>query len=98
VLFVPDSLPPFAQFNATTSRTRGAKAEPTLTKYIASLGENCKGDGEEVSSSLVEVELTLLKCKLLLVGFNRRERFLGKRIAWYCMLKGWRGGGVICKL
>ncbi len=34
---------------------------------------------------------------LLLVRFNRRKRFLGKRIVQYFMLMGWRGG-IICKL
>ena len=30
------------------------------------------------------------KCALLLVRFDRRERFLGKRIAWYCIMMGRR--------
>jgi hypothetical protein len=63
----------------------------TLTDYVAFLGVNCKGDGEEMSSSLVEVEATLAKCTLLLVGFDRKERLLGKRIVRYCMLIGRMG-------
>jgi hypothetical protein len=54
----------FAQINATTKRTRGAKAEWALAKYyvyVASLGVYCREDGEEVSSSLTEVDSTLAK-------------------------------------
>jgi hypothetical protein len=68
------------------------EAELTLAKYVTSLGVNCEGDGEEVSLRLAEAESTLAKCALLFVGYDRRECFLGKRIARYCMLMGQRGG------
>ncbi len=69
-----------------------AEAKLILTKYVASSGVNRKGDGEEVALSLPEAEWTLAECALLLVGCDRREHFLGKRIVRYSMLMGQRGG------
>jgi hypothetical protein len=62
-------------------------------EYVASSGANREGgDGEGVvSSCLEEAESTLAECASSLLGFERRERFLGERIARYRMLMGRRG-------